>query len=86
MLSSLTLEEIIGLKLECSSRLTGGRIYGLNLWGRVVDISKEALYNAAISISSTNKEACRILGINEHTFKTLKKKYRIKEEYNMDLE
>jgi hypothetical protein len=85
MLSSLTLEEIIGLKLECACRLTSGKMYGFNLWARAVDISKEALYNAAISVSSTNKEACRILGISEQTFKVLKRRYKIREEYDIDL-
>jgi len=84
MLSALTLEEIIGLKLECSSRLTGGKMYGFNLWSKVVDITKEALYNAVISVSNTNKEATRILGINEQTFKGLKKKYKIREEYDIE--
>ena len=86
MLSALTLEEIIGLKLECSCRLTGGKMYGFNLWSNIVDITKEALYNAVISMTSTNKEACRILGINEQTFNSLKKKYKIREEYMEDLE
>jgi len=84
MLSALTLEEIIGLKLECSSRLTAGKMYGFNLWSKIIDITKEALYNAVISVAKTNKEATRILGINEHTFKTLKKKYKIREEYDID--
>jgi len=84
MLSVLTLEELIGLKLECSSRLSGGKLYGFNLWSNIVDITKEALYNAIISVSSTNREATRILGINEHTFKGLKKKYKIREEYDID--
>ena len=30
MLSTLTLEEVIGLKLECASRLTNGKLYGFN--------------------------------------------------------
>ena len=85
MLSALTLEEIIGLKLECASRLTNGKLYGFNLWSNVVDITKEALYNTVISIANTNKEASRILGINDQTFKTLKKKYKIREEYDIDL-
>ncbi len=86
MLSALTLEEIIGLKLECSSRLTGGKLYGFNLWSNTVAIVKEALYNAVLSVCSTNKEAARILGINEQTFKSLKRKYKIKEEYNIEQE
>ena len=85
MLSALTLEEIIGLKLECSSRLAGGKMYGFNLWSNIVDITKEALYNAVISVANTNKEATRILGISDDTFKTLKRKYKIREEYDIDL-
>jgi len=84
MLSALTLEEIIGLKLECASRLTGGKMYGFNLWSNIIDITKEALYNAVISVAKTNKESTRILGINEQTFKGLKKKYKIREEYKID--
>ena len=85
MLSALTLEELIGLKLECAGRLTNGRMYGLNLWSNIVDITKEALYNAVISIAKTNKESTRILGINEQTFKALKRKYKIREEYDIEL-
>ena len=85
MLSALALEEIIGLKLECASRLTGGKMYGFNLWSNIIDIMKEALYNAVISVAKTNKEATRILGISEQTFKTLKRKYKIREEYDIEL-
>jgi len=85
MLSTLTLEEVIGLKLECASRLTNGKLYGFNLWYNVVDIAKEALYNSVISITRTNKEACRVLGITEQTFRSLKRKYSIREKYNDDL-
>ena len=78
MLSAFPLEELIGLKLECASRLTNGKLYGFNLWSNVVDITKEALYNAVVSITSTNKEATRILGISSQTFKSLKRKYNIR--------
>jgi hypothetical protein len=81
MLSALTIEELIGLKLECSSRLTNGKLYGFNLWSNTVAIVKEALFNSVISIASTNKEATRILGITEETLTTLKKKYNIKKSY-----
>ena len=84
LLSALTLEEIIGLKLECASRVTDGRLYGFNLWSSIVDITKEALYNAVISAAKTNKEATRILGISDDTFKTLKRKYKIREEYDIE--
>jgi len=86
MLSTLTLEELIGLKLECASRLTSGKLYGFNLWSNVVELAKEALYNAAISITDTNKEATRILGISLQTLNALKKKYGIKESYSDNIE
>ena len=86
MLSALTLEEIIGLKLECSSRLTNGKLYGFNLWSNTVALVKEALFNSVISIASTNKEATRILGVTDETLKVLKKKYRIKKEYDIEQE
>ena len=85
MLASLTLEELLGLKLETASRLSAGKLYGMHLWSAIVQITKEALYNAVISISKTNKEATRILGINDDTFNILKRKYNIREEYDIDL-
>ena len=86
MLSTLTLEEIIGLKLECASRLTNGKLYGFNLWSNIVNVTKEALYNSVISITDTNKEATRVLGISLQTFKALKRKYDIRSSYSDDLE
>lgn len=75
MLSALTLEEIIGLKLECSMRLTNGKLYGFNLWSNSVNILKEALYNAVISITDTNVEIRRILGINASSWLEIKRKF-----------
>ena len=86
MLSALTLEELIGLKLECASRLTNGKLYGFNLWSNIVNVTKEALYNSVISITDTNKEATRVLGISLQTFKALKRKYDIRSSYSDDLE
>ena len=80
VLSALTLEEIIALKLECSMKLTNGKLYGFNLWSKIVNIAKEALYNATISVSSTNADVKRVLGINGQTLKELKKKYDIDRE------
>jgi len=86
MLSALTLEEVIGLKLECASRLTNGKLYGFNLWSNVVSLVKEALFNSVVSMANTNKEATRILGVTDETLKVLKKRYRIKKEYDIDQE
>lgn len=84
MLSSITLEELLALKLECSSRLTNGKLYGFNLWSNIVDITKEALYNATVSITDTNKEASRILGINNKTFRELKRRYNTRKTHEKE--
>jgi hypothetical protein len=75
MLAALTLEEVIGLKLESSMRFTNGKLYGFNLWSKTIDIVKEAVYNATISIADTNVEIRRILGVSQSSLKDIKKKF-----------
>jgi hypothetical protein len=75
MLSSLTLEEIIGLKLELASRSAGGMLYGLPLWGAMPNICKDAVLRYAISASRSNSEAARFLGIDKARLKKLYKKF-----------
>ena len=86
MLSSLTLEEVIVLKLECSSRLTNGKLYGFKLWSNHLDILKEAIYTAVVSITKNNKQAMRVLGINQIVFSKLKRKYDIKNNLKSELD
>ena len=74
MLATLTLEEILALKLECAAR-----------WSNITEIIKEAMYKAVISVTNTNKDAARVLGITNKTFNKLKTKYNIREEYIDDL-
>ena len=75
MLSALTLEEVIGLKLECSMKLTNGKRNGFNLWTKIVDIAKEAMYNAVISATDTNAEIRRIFGVNPSSCVDIKIKF-----------
>ena len=42
----------------------------------------EALFNSVISITNTNKEMTRILGITDETLTVLKKRYNIKKNYS----
>ena len=56
-------------------RLTNGKLYGFNLWSNSVNILKEALYNAVISITDTNVEIRRILGINASSWLEIKRKF-----------
>ena len=77
ILNNLSLEEVIGLKLELASRVFGGKSYGLPLWNSMRDITNDALLKYALSACRTKKEAARFLGLNSQNFNKLLKKYNI---------
>ena len=77
MLSNLSLEEIIALKLEISSRSVGNRLYGLPIWNNMSHIVKESVLKYAISATKTKGEAMRFLGLKPVDFGKLMKKYDI---------
>lgn len=86
MLSSLTLEELVALKIENSMRLTRGRMYGFKLWAKLPKIIKESVFNAVISISDTNVQAIRILGVSALTFNKYKANNSIKSKLSVNSE
>ena len=75
MLSSLTLEEVIGLKLELSTKPVNNRLYGFPLWHNLTDIVKDAIFKYAYSATRTQMEAMRFLGLRANSFYKLRKKY-----------
>tara|TARA_R100000008_G_scaffold41495_1_gene23909 strand:+ start:82 stop:453 length:372 start_codon:yes stop_codon:yes gene_type:complete len=84
MLNSLSLEEVIGLKLELAAKAAGGKLYGIPLWHSLTDISKDAVFKYALSACQTKKEAAAFLGIDMQTFHKLQKKFET-EEYFINL-
>ena len=75
MLSSLTLEEVIGLKLELSTKPVNNRLYGLPVWKNLTDVVKDAILKYAYSSTRTQMEAMRLLGLTADHFQRLKKRY-----------
>ena len=76
MISSLTLEELIALKLEVASRTVNGKLYGLPLWRTLPNVTKDAMLKCAYSITNSQGEAARFLGINVKELKQLINKYK----------
>jgi hypothetical protein len=77
MLNKLTLEEIIALKLELSSKTLNGKLYGFNLWNNLPKLIKEALILFAVSATSTIDEAQTLLGVSNHkNFLLILKRYK----------
>jgi len=77
MLSSLSLEEVIALKLELATRSVSNRLYGFPLWHAMSDIIRDAVLKYAVSATRTKMEAMRFLGLKENSFHELMKKYEI---------
>ena len=76
MMATLTIEDLIALRLELAAKPTRGKIHGILQWHSLTDIIKDAALKAALSVSSTRKDATRILGISERSFKKAVKKYQ----------
>ena len=77
ILSTLTLEEIISLKLELSSCYINNRLYNIPIYYNLIYIVKEAVLNYALSACRSKADAARMLGIDEAAFKTELKKFNI---------
>jgi len=75
MLSVLPMEDVIALRLELAARLSNGKLHGIFLWKKLGDLVKEAVLKAALSITSTKKDAHRLLGMSERNFKKIITKY-----------
>tara|TARA_R110000824_G_scaffold3614_6_gene17105 strand:+ start:2704 stop:3069 length:366 start_codon:yes stop_codon:yes gene_type:complete len=85
MLNNLTLEEIIGLKLELAAKSAGGYLYGIPIFSAIPYLVKDAILKYSLSATRSKKEAARFLGINLDHFKKLLKKYNT-EYYFKDLD
>lgn len=74
MLNSLTLEEIIALKLDLAMKSSGVPIYGIPLWRSIRDICKSSMLKLALSATRTKREAADFLGLTMAEFKNELKK------------
>jgi hypothetical protein len=77
LLNNLSLEEVIAIKLELSSRTNISPLYGLPLWYSLTNIVQDAVLKFAISTTKTSSEAARFLGIDQASLYPLIKKFAI---------
>tara|TARA_R110000744_G_scaffold222173_1_gene341151 strand:- start:114 stop:488 length:375 start_codon:yes stop_codon:yes gene_type:complete len=72
-LNSLSLEDIIALKLELSTKIFKGKFYGLQLYKYIPEIAKDAVVKYAIAATNSKINASYILGISYRYLKYLQK-------------
>jgi len=77
MLSTLTLEEIIGLKLEISSLYINYKLYNIPIYKSLLYITKEACLRFALSSTRTFSDGASLLGLKENDFRKEIKKFKI---------
>ena len=82
MLSTLTLEEIIGLRLEIAARSVNYKLYGLDVWNSLQDIVKDGVLKYVYSASRTQGEAASFLGISKARLKRLLRKHKVTNYFN----
>tara|TARA_Y100000034_G_scaffold121107_1_gene164917 strand:- start:51 stop:425 length:375 start_codon:yes stop_codon:yes gene_type:complete len=84
MLNKLTLEEIIGLKLELANRAAGGYLYGMPVWHAIPDLVRDAVLKFAATAAKTKGEAARFLGISQQEMEKFNRRYKINYFFNKD--
>ena len=76
MINSLTLEEVIALNLELSTRSLRAKFYGFPIWKSLPELTRDAVLKYALSATRSNKEAARFLGISVAELKKAERKYK----------
>jgi hypothetical protein len=75
MLGSLTLEELIGIKLELAAASVNNKLFGLSLWHGMPYIVKDAVFKYAVSATQTKAECMNLLGLKSKNYYELWKTY-----------
>ena len=77
MLFSLTLEELIGLKLELAASHINNKLYNFPVYRSIRYIVKEACLHFALSSTRTFNDAASFLGIRPGELRSEISKYKI---------
>tara|TARA_B100000287_G_scaffold347408_1_gene335274 strand:- start:641 stop:979 length:339 start_codon:yes stop_codon:yes gene_type:complete len=86
MLSGLTLEEIIGLKLELATRAAAGKLFGLKVWQTIPNIAKDSVLRYVHAAAKTKDEAAAFLGIDKSNYRKLLKKFNVEEYFKINID
>jgi hypothetical protein len=85
-LNSLSLEDLIAVKLELAANNINNRLYGFDIWRALPNIVQEATLKFAISTTKSKKDASRFLGLTYLEFLNICKKYQINKFFDTDKE
>ena len=81
ILSSLTLEDVIAVRMELATRTVSNRLYNLPIWKNLHNIVQEAVLKYALSATRSTKEAAMFLGINLLVLREIREKYKVSSQH-----
>lgn len=76
-LSTLTLEEILGLRLELAAKCVNYKLYGTGVWKNLPHIVKDAVLKYAYIAGKNKTEMATFLGVDKSRLRKLLKQYDI---------
>ena len=85
IISNLSLEDIIAIKLELSTSNLNNRLYGFDMWKKSNYIIKEALLKFALSTTNSKKDAARFLGLTYAEFRRVVSTYKVESFFSDDI-
>src|SRR5210317_1568911 len=74
-IDSMTLEDLIAVKLELSAKHINNKLYAFNLLSNTNRLVKEAIIKFAISATQSKMDAARFLGIDYEGLRKLVNEY-----------
>ncbi|HBZ39505.1 MAG TPA: hypothetical protein DEO59_13905 [Balneola sp.] len=83
LISSISLEDLIALKLELACNDINEKLFGFDIWRNLKPIVQESVLKFAISTRKSKKDAARFLGLNYLEFKKLIAKYNVEEYFDL---
>ena len=81
-LSSLSLEEVIAIKLELSVQNINNKLYNFPLWSAMPHITRDALLRYAMSACQSKRDMAKFLGIPLNKFGDILRKYNTEKLFN----
>jgi len=82
VINTLTIEDLLAIKLELSANNINNRLYGLDIWKKSDYIIKDAMLKFAVSTTKSKKDAARFLGVTYSEFSNLYKRYQLEDFFN----
>ena len=81
-IDSMTLEDLIAVKLELSARYINNKLYAFNLLSNTNRLVKEAIIKFAISATQSKMDAARFLGIDYEGLRKLVNEYNLQDYFD----